>query len=556
MKKIPLLLMMIAICMWILPLSAAAAEAGTLDEASVAVTLPQAGSAVPDKPTIVVPPGSGYSITESETRWVGENSTLDSMMLIAPTEIKVGETYYAYVKVTGPDTVLSRETRLVATGATVKTQRTFSSAGTITVEAILALQIPGVIDTWEDITADASISHVIGILHLTGTGGAKAGYDPEKTVYGPVDFKVTYSNPKTMSVQSAINEARNKAEYLAKQCKNSGKAGEYMGGTTSTEKTWDHRRYDTTYIVIGGPGITAPISVEESDGIYTDGAGNTYTADIYQIDRHHIASGDYGRETTYTVAVTGWVEASDDENASSPSDAPTDPAGTPTSPAGTPTNPTNPAAETDAWGNKLLPEAQTEKAVLALPNDNDPANSTFSLLQAKATKVTKNSITVVWKKMNGAGSYTIFANKCGKGNKYKKIKTVTGTKYVHKKLKKGTYYKFIIVANAAGQTKAVSKTIHAATSGGKVGNSKSVKITSKNSLSLKVGKTSKIKAKAIPKSRKLKVKTHRKLAYESDNPAVATVSKSGLIKAVGKGNCSVYVYAQNGVFAKVKVTVT
>ncbi len=554
MKKIPLLLMMITICMWILPLSAAAAEAGTLDEASVAVTLPQAGSAVPDKPTIVVPPGSGYSVVASETRWVGENSTLDSMMLIAPTEIKVGGTYYAYVKVTGPDTVLSRETRLVATGATVKTQRTFSSAGTITVEAILALQIPGVIDTWEDITTDASISHVIGILHLTGTGGAKAGYDPEKTVYGPVDFKVTYSNPKTANVQSAINEARNKAEFLAKQCKNSGKAGEYTGGTTSTpDRTWDHRKYETDYKVIGGPGITAPISVEESDGIYTDGAGNTYTADIYQIDRHHIASGDYGRETTYTVAVTGWVEASDDENASSPSDAPTDPAGTPTSPAGTPTNP---AAETDAWGNKLLPEAQTEKAVLALPNDNDPANSTFSLLQAKATKVTKNSITVVWKKMNGAGSYTIFANKCGKGNKYKKTKTVTGTKYVHKKLKKGTYYKFIIVANAAGQTKAVSKTIHAATSGGKVGNSKSVKITSKNSLSLKVGKTSKIKAKAIPKSRKLKVKTHRKLAYESDNPAVAAVSKSGVIKAVGKGNCSVYVYAQNGVFAKVKVTVT
>lgn len=255
------------------------------------------------------------------------------------------------------------------------------------------------------------------------------------------------------------------------------------------------------------------------------------------------------------VAVTGWVEASDDENASSPSDAPTDPAGTPTTPAGTPTNPTNPAAETDAWGNKLLPEAQTEKAVLALPNDNDPANSTFSLLQAKATKVTKNSITVVWKKMSGAGSYTIFANKCGKRNKYKKIKTVTGTKYVHKKLKKGTYYKFIIVANGAGQTKAVSKTIHAATSGGKVGNSKSVKITSKKKLTLKVGKTSKIKAKAIPKSRKLKVKTHRKLAYESDNPAVAAVSKSGVIKAVGKGSCSVYVYAQNGVFAKVKVTV-
>ena len=128
MKKIPFLLMMIAICMWILPLSAAAAEAGTLDEASVAVTLPQAGSTVPDKPTIVVPPGSGYSVVASETKWVGENSTLDSLFLMGPDEIKAGETYYAYAKITGPDTVLSPETKLVATGAEIQTQRTRSSS--------------------------------------------------------------------------------------------------------------------------------------------------------------------------------------------------------------------------------------------------------------------------------------------------------------------------------------------------------------------------------------------------------------------------------------------
>ena len=111
------------------------------------------------------------------------------------------------------------------------------------------------------------------------------------------------------------------------------------------------------------------------------------------------------------------------------------------------------------------------------------------------------------------------------------------------------------MANGGGKAIAVSKTIHAATEGGKVGNNKSVKITSKKSVILKKGKTSKIKAKAVARSKKLKVKTHRKLAFETDDPNVATVNKSGKIKAVGKGKCTVYVYAQDGVFAQVKVKV-
>ena len=225
-----------------------------------------------------------------------------------------------------------------------------------------------------------------------------------------------------------------------------------------------------------------------------------------------------------------------------------------TGPAGnTPSAPT--AVEKDAWGNTIVSEQQVEKAILALSNDNDPDKSTFSLLQAKPKKVTKTAITLTWKRVSGASSYTIYGNRCGKGNRYKKLGTVKGLQYVHKKLKKGTYHKYLVVANGGGKAKAVSKTIHVATTGGKVGNSKSVKIISKKAVTLKKGKTAKIKAKAIPKSNKLKVKQHRKLAYETDNPKVATVNKSGKIKAVGKGSCRIYVYAQNGVFAKVKVKV-
>ena len=51
------------------------------------------------------------------------------------------------------------------------------------------------------------------------------------------------------------------------------------------------------------------------------------------------------------------------------------------------------------------------------------------------------------------------------------------------------------------------------------------------------------------------MKNHRKVSFESSNPEIATVSKSGKIVAVKKGKCVIYVYAQNGVYRKIKVTV-
>ncbi len=178
--------------------------------------------------------------------------------------------------------------------------------------------------------------------------------------------------------------------------------------------------------------------------------------------------------------------------------------------------------------------------------------SSFNLLQAKASKTTKTTIKLTWNKVKGASSYVIYGNKCGKKNSYKKLATVKKNTYTAKKLKKGTYYKYIVVAISGGNTLAASKTIHACTTGGKYGNNTSVKLN-KTSVSLKKGKTFTLKATA--KTGKLKVKNHRKIAYESSNIAVATVSKTGKIKAVKKGTCYVYAYAQNGVSAKIKVKV-
>ena len=114
----------------------------------------------------------------------------------------------------------------------------------------------------------------------------------------------------------------------------------------------------------------------------------------------------------------------------------------------------------------------------------------------------------------------------------------------------------MIVAVGDGQALATSKTIHVATAGGKVGNDKAVEVKNlKGSLKLTPKKTFKIKASSVAQSAKLKVKKHRKLAFETSDPKVATVTKKGVIKAVAKGNCTVYVYAQNCMSKAIKVMV-
>ena len=65
----------------------------------------------------------------------------------------------------------------------------------------------------------------------------------------------------------------------------------------------------------------------------------------------------------------------------------------------------------------------------------------------------------------------------------------------------------------------------------------------------------KIRAAAVPQSGKLKVRRHRKISFETADPKVAVVTKDGKITAIGKGQCMIYAYAQNGVMKTIKVTV-
>ncbi len=244
-----------------------------------------------------------------------------------------------------------------------------------------------------------------------------------------------------------------------------------------------------------------------------------------------------------------------------PSDNPVSPSPSAT-PSASPEDRVKQMGEDGTAFSKGASDVAAEAAITSYSSEKDPKGTAFGLLQAKASKVTKNSIKLAWNKSSEAKSYVIYGNKCGTKNKYEKLTTITGSSYTAKKVagnkvKKGTYYKFLIVAlDKDGNVISTSKTIHAATIGGKVGNDKKVTTKAKkNKVSLKAGKTFKLKAKTKAASKKLKVKKHRAVAYESSDISVATVNSKGVIKAVGKGECEVYAYAQNGVSVKIKVKV-
>lgn len=193
----------------------------------------------------------------------------------------------------------------------------------------------------------------------------------------------------------------------------------------------------------------------------------------------------------------------------------------------------------------------------------------FRRLRARSVKQTKTSVTLQWNIIKDADGYFIYGNRCNTGTKsykYRKLATITGgdiSTWTQKDLKKGTYYKYVVKAyRLVNGKKVVTDTyisVHAVTGGGKYGNAKAVSVTqignkrNVSKITLKMGKTAQIKAKEVKKDKK--IERHRKLCYESSNTKVATVTPDGLIRATGKGTCTIWVYAQNGIYKALKITV-
>ena len=189
-------------------------------------------------------------------------------------------------------------------------------------------------------------------------------------------------------------------------------------------------------------------------------------------------------------------------------------------------------------------------------------DTSYSRLRLRIPTSTKTTNVLKWTKQTGADGYVIYGNHCNTGEKkYKMVQRVvikdgSTTTWVDKNLDGGTYYKYYIKAYKLVNGKKVwlakSKVVHSTTTGGKYGNAKTVKVN-QTVLSLTKGKTFAIKAEQVIKDKP--IDEHQDIKYESSNTKVASVTGKGVIKAKKKGTCYIYVYAQNGMYRRMKVTV-
>lgn len=178
----------------------------------------------------------------------------------------------------------------------------------------------------------------------------------------------------------------------------------------------------------------------------------------------------------------------------------------------------------------------------------------------------KKSMIVSWGKAPDADGYEVYAAECGTSMKL--IKTITSPKprsftlkkVNGRKLKTQKSYKALVRAyrifNGKKQYLAKSYSVHAVTdSNKKYTNVKKLTVSPKT-LSLKREKSKKLVVRAVSQNRSRRRLGHiQKLRYFTTDSKVATVSGNGVIRAVGKGSCTVYVLSINGMKASVKVTV-
>ena len=216
-------------------------------------------------------------------------------------------------------------------------------------------------------------------------------------------------------------------------------------------------------------------------------------------------------------------------------------------------------------------DAYMEYEDVDLEVDDVPDSKNAIVLNEKV-KVTQtgSQINIKWGKVKNASGYDIYVQYCGKKFKSTPTKTVKGNKktsYVvkkvnGKKLDLTKNYKIRVVAYkyVDGKKVVLAKSLTAHIVGRKskkYTNVKSITVK-KTKETIKVGKTKTIKAKVNlqEKGKKQLSKAHAaEFRYVSTDKKVATVSKKGKIKAVGKGKCYVYVYAKNGCAKKITVTV-
>lgn len=182
----------------------------------------------------------------------------------------------------------------------------------------------------------------------------------------------------------------------------------------------------------------------------------------------------------------------------------------------------------------------------------------FFLMKGKGTGT---RIDLTWAKVKGATGYDVYWSYCNGKNNFNKLANVPKSqKYADKNLNNKREYKYFTVAYKMSGGKKVylgrTNTVHVAMP--QASKTNVLKVTvNKTKVNLAKGKTFKITKKVKLENPKKKALNHltKKERFITSNAKVATVSSAGVIKAVRKGTCTVYVMSENGVCAKIKVTV-
>ncbi len=204
------------------------------------------------------------------------------------------------------------------------------------------------------------------------------------------------------------------------------------------------------------------------------------------------------------------------------------------------------------------------------PNVEPPeAKATISMNAGLKVTQKGSKIKVEWGKVKEADGYDVYLAYCSKkfGKPIKNVnkntvKSVKLGKIGKKKINLKKNFKVYVVAYKMvdGKKVRLAKSIVGHVVGrknAKYTNAKKIKLA-KAKYTVAVGKKVKIKAKTIlvnKKKKQLSNKHAKEFRYATTDKQIATVSKSGKIKGVKKGTCTVYVYARNGMAKKVTVTV-
>ena len=208
--------------------------------------------------------------------------------------------------------------------------------------------------------------------------------------------------------------------------------------------------------------------------------------------------------------------------------------------------------------NRVTPDTDTEDQ--SALNGSQVSKLKLPILLATG-KGGNRKITISWRSYEDADGYDCYWSYCDGKRSYKKLATVKAAKdrVTSRRLDNNRRYKYFVAAYKLIDGKKVyiakSNPLHVALKDAKATNAKKVTVNQTN-VRLKAGDTfvvrSRTRLENTNKKELLHVAAYR---YYTSDQSVASVSKTGKIKALKSGTCVIYVVANNGVYGTIEVTV-